>query len=131
MKKAILSLILALFLLVGCKPSERIIYVDKPYPVDVVRLVKDTIRIEGKDSIVYKQRNDTVFVEKYSTKWREKITVKTDSIPYPVKEIYTEKVEVEKKVLVKDWVWYLGLITIISGFVFLVVRIKRIFAIGS
>jgi hypothetical protein len=131
MTKTILSLILATFLLGGCKPTERIVYVDKPYPVDVVKVVNDTLIIEGKDSIVYKERNDTVFYERYSTKWREKIKVRVDSIPYPVKEIHTEKVEVEKPVLVKDWVWYLGLASLVFMFVFVVLKIKRIFAIGS
>lgn len=131
MCKTILSLIFALFLLVGCKPAERIIYVDKPYPVDVVRVIRDTLITEGKDSIIYRQRNDTVFYERYSTKWRDRVSVKVDSIPYPVKEIHTETVEVEKPVLQKDWVWYFGLSALIFLFVFVVLKIKRIFAIGS
>ena len=92
-KILILSLFLATLSLVGCKPTERIIEV----PVEVTKYVQrsDTVQVYSTDSIYIRERNDTVWIEKYKTLYRDRIQVRVDTVPKVVK--VTEKITLEKK----------------------------------
>lgn len=122
--KLILSLFLATLLLIGCKPTERIIEV----PVEVTKYVQrsDTVNVQLVDSIYIRERNDTVWIEKYKTLYRDRIQVRVDTIPKVVK--VTEKVTVTKQVKVRGFVWWsgvIGLATLCVGIVYGLLRIKK------
>ena len=93
-KILILTAVLATIFLVGCKPTERIIEV----PVEVTRYVQrsDTVQVYSTDSIYIRERNDTVWIEKYKTLYRDRIQVRVDTVPKVVK--VTEKITLEKKI---------------------------------
>lgn len=108
MKILILSLFLATLSLVGCKPTERIVEV----PVEVTKYVQrsDTVQVYSTDSIYIRERNDTVWIEKYKTLYRDRIQVRVDTVPKVVK--VTEKITIEKKVKVRGVVWWAGIVAI-------------------
>lgn len=120
--KTILSLILAILLLAGCKPTERIVEV----PVEVVRYVQrsDTVQVYSTDSIYIRERNDTVWIEKYKTLYRDRIRVRVDTVPKVVK--VTEKITLEKKVKVRGFVWWSGLVAIVALCVGIIIGLLRI-----
>ena len=93
------TLILSLILMAGCKTHEKIVTVettriDTAY---ITRLQRDSIFVH--DSTYVRATNDTVLIEHWHTKWRDRwhydsVYIAThDSIPVP----YPVEVEVEKK----------------------------------
>lgn len=100
--KKLLIITLSLFLLSSCslfKP--RYITLTKTDSVYVHSIKYDSIYIHEKDSSSVTQKGDTLYIEKWNTKWAFKYKLKTDTltkiknVPYPVP---VEKiVEVEKK----------------------------------
>lgn len=124
MKKSILSLFLAILSLVGCKPTERIVEV----PVEVTKYVQrsDTVEVYNTDSIYIRERNDTVWIEKYKTLYRDRIRVRVDTVPRIVK--VTEKITLEKKVKVRGFVWWSGIVGLAAlciGIIIGLLRIKK------
>ena len=125
MKKTILSLFLATFLLVGCRTVEIV----REVPVEVVKYVQrsDTLIVNTTDSVYVHQKGDTVFSEKFRTVYRDRVRVERDSIPYIV-EITKTDVRVEKEevpVKVRDWIWWVGSIGLIYGFVRIVLFVRK------
>lgn len=110
MKILILSLFLATLSLVGCKPTERIVEV----PVEVTKYVQrsDTVQVYSTDSIYIRERNDTVWIEKYKTLYRDRIQVRVDTVPKVVK--VTEKITLEKKIKVRGIIWWAGIVGIVG-----------------
>lgn len=128
MKTIILSLVATLLLLSGCKPTETLVYVDRPFPVEVISIKTDSVMIYEKDSIMMFTKGDTIFRTQYSIRWREKIVERIDTVPRIVKETtYIDK-EVEVVKIQKDWIWWVGLLSMFLIVVFATLRIKRIFA---
>lgn len=121
-KILILSLFLATLSLVGCKPTERIIEV----PVEVTKYVQrsDTVQVYSTDSIYIRERNDTVWIEKYKTLYRDRIQVRVDTVPKVVK--VTEKITIEKKIKVRGFVWWSGLVAIVALCVGIIIGLLRI-----
>ena len=128
MKKLIFSLVVTLLLLSGCKPTETLVYVDRPFPVEVISIKTDSVLIYEKDSIMMYTKGDTIFRTQYSVRWRDKIVERIDTVPKVVKEtVYIDKpVEVEKRV--HDWIWWVGLLSMFGFIIFATLKIKRIFA---
>lgn len=125
MKKPILSLFLATFLLVGCRTIEIV----REVPVEVVKYVQrsDTLIMNTTDSVYIRQKGDTVYSEKFRTVYRDRVRVERDSIPYIV-EITKTDVRVEKEevpVKVRDWIWWIGAIGIIYAFIRLVLFVRK------
>lgn len=118
MNRILFIIIPVLFLLVSCKPLERIIEV----PIETIETVHiHDIRIDTiieKDSVDRYIKGDTVFVFKEHTKYvsSNKIDtiIKVDSIPKVV------KVEVVKEVEVNHIKWYQKTLMWIGGIVSLV-----------
>ena len=125
MKKPILSLFLATFLLVGCRTVEIV----REVPVEVVKYVQrsDTLIMNTTDSVYIRQKGDTVYSEKFRTVYRDRVRVQRDSVPYVVEITKTEIKEVEKQVKVRDWVWWVGSIGLIYGFVRIVLFVRKKF----
>lgn len=126
--KTILTLFLGVFLLWGCKTTETIRYVPVEVPVTVWR--SDTLRITQTDSVYIEKRNDTVYLSKYKTIWRERIVNNRDTLtkvlevptPYPVDRI------IEKRV--RGVFWWIGLVVSIGIAIFALLRLtplKRFF----
>ena len=73
-------------LLAGCKTREF---------VEVERILRDTTYITKEvrdsvwlhDSVSVKERGDTVFVERWHTKFRERLRTDTVPVPYPVEKL--------------------------------------------
>ena len=109
-KILILTAVLATIFLVGCNPTERIIEV----PVEVVRYVQrsDTVQVYSTDSIYIRERNDTVWIEKYKTLYRDRIQVRVDTVPKVVK--VTERITLEKKIQVRGIIWWSGSVVIVG-----------------
>ncbi|MDR0866591.1 MAG: hypothetical protein LBO74_16915 [Candidatus Symbiothrix sp.] len=94
MKNSIILALLSLLILTsGCKTQQKTVYV----PVETVKtefrdnFVRDSIYIN--DSIVIRERGDTVFFEKYKYLYRDKIVTDSvfinhiEQVPYPVEVV--------------------------------------------
>ena len=94
-------------LLVGCKQTE---YVTMPSverdSIYITKTERDSLFV--RDSVFVKDKGDTVFVEKWKTIYKSRVSTdtmyieRTDSIPYPVEVI------VEKK-YIPEWMWRITL----------------------
>ena len=123
MKKPILSMFLATFLFGGCRTIEIV----REVPVEVVKYVQrsDTLIMNTTDSVYIRQKGDTVYSEKFRTVYRDRVRVQHDSVPYVVEITKTEIKEVEKQVKVRDWIWWVGSIGLIYGFIRIVLFVRK------
>lgn len=124
MKKLILSLFLATLMLFGCRTTEIV----REVPVEVIRHVQrsDTVTTVRTDSVFIRERNDTVWIEKYKTLYRDKITVRVDTVPTVVRLKETITVTEIKKV--RGVIWWSGIVALIAlcvGIVYGLLRIKK------
>ena len=80
-------------LLGSCKPQERIVTI-VAHSTDTLRLTqvqRDSIYMH--DSIHVREKGDTVLIERWHTRWRDRwhsdtvYRARTDSVPYPVEVI--------------------------------------------
>lgn len=122
--KLILSLFLATLMLFGCRTTEIV----REVPVEVLRYVQrsDTVNIQRVDSVFIRERNDTVWIEKYKTLYRDKITVRVDTVPTVVRLKETITVTEIKKV--RGVIWWSGIVALIAlcvGIVYGLLRIKK------
>ena len=123
--KTILSVILVLFLLIGCKTKEVIRYVDKPYPVTntVVRI--DSFTILKTDSFREYTKGDTLYRDNWKTLYKDRVRIQRDTlkIPFEVRVPF----EVEKEVIKykRDTVWWIGLSFIVGLLLFVLYKIIK------
>ena len=89
MKKAILilSVFVALLFTSGCSP--RILVREVVRDSLIVRTKLDSVYLYEKDSIFIQQKGDTVFLERWSIRYKDKIVEKKDTA-------YINKVEVKE-----------------------------------
>ena len=89
MKKAILilSVFVALLFFSGCSP--RILVREVVRDSLIVRTKLDSVYLYEKDSIFIQQKGDTVFLERWSIRYKDKIVEKKDTA-------YINKVEVKE-----------------------------------
>lgn len=89
MKKAILilSVFVALLFFSGCSP--RILVRESVRDSLIVRTKLDSVYLYEKDSIFIQQKGDTVFLERWSIRYKDKIVEKKDTA-------YINKVEVKE-----------------------------------
>jgi hypothetical protein len=123
----ILSLILGLFLFVGCKPTEKIVYVDRVNDRVVNRI--DSVVVTNTDTVRLFERGDSVFSEVIKWRVKNKVEIKRDTVR--IKEIVTITKEVHPAVKEKKGLSTfnkIGLTAIILLAVILFFKIKRIFA---
>jgi hypothetical protein len=122
--KTILSLIAALFLLAGCKTCEPVV-IDRWYDREVVRVQKDSVYFNSTDTIKEYQQGDTVF--KYVTRWRvqyrERLTVDTLMVDSLIVKVVEKPVEVIR--LRKDWIWWSGLIALMTLGIAIIIKTKE------
>lgn len=74
----------------GCSPkiTENVRYVDRWHNTHST----DTIREQRTDSIYIRERGDTVFLEKYRTVYKDRVTIRTDTV------VLTDSVQVVRQV---------------------------------
>ena len=99
MKKQILilSLFAALFFASGCSP--RILVRDVVRDSLIVRTTLDSVYLYEKDSIFIKQKGDTVWLERWSIRYKEKLVEKKDTT-------YIDKVEVKEVAVPAELNWW-------------------------
>ena len=99
MKKQIiiLSLFAALFFLIGCSP--RIIVRESVRDSLIVRTKLDSIYLYEKDSIFIKQKGDTVWLERWSIRYKDKLVEKKDTT-------YINKVEIKEVPVPAELNWW-------------------------
>lgn len=127
MKKAILSLFVALLFLNGCKTTNDIQYVDREVIRYVDKLVKDSVYINNTDTIKIEQKGDTVFLTniKWRIQYRDKLQRDTFLLTDSIK-VYVDKKEIieKNKWGILDWI---GLTALLSLLVFIVYKLRRFF----
>lgn len=127
MKKLILSLFLAI-ILSSCVKTIEVVREVPVYVKEYIQRV-DTFTQHTTDSVYIHQKGDTVFSEKFRTVYRDKvkIQIQRDSVPYIV-EVTKTDVRVEKEevpVKMRDWIWWIGAIALIYGFIRLVLFVRK------
>ena len=119
MKKqiTILSLFSALLFASGCSP--RILVRDVVRDSLIVRTKIDSVYLYEKDSIFIKQKGDTVFFERWSIRYKDKLIEKKDTT-------YINKVEIKEvavpaqlnwwqKWQIRSFWWLFGVVAIVVG----------------
>ena len=86
-KIIILSLFAALFFISGCSP--RIVVHESVRYSLIVRTKLDSVYLYEKDSIFVKQKGDTVFFERFSIRYKDKLIYKKDTA-------YINKIEIKE-----------------------------------
>jgi hypothetical protein len=124
LKWRILSLVLALFLFVGCKPIIQTVYVDRWQDRVVERI--DSVTVTNTDTVRLFQRGDSVFSEVIKWRVKNKVEIKRDTVTKIITITKTVTPKEEKKGL--STFNKIGLTAIILLAVLLFFRIKRIFA---
>ena len=81
-------------------------------------IIKDSIRTEykldsiylyEKDSIFIKEKADTIFIEKYITRYKDVLKIQTDTIYQENKVVEVKEVEVEKPIAgITKWFAWIG-----------------------
>ena len=99
MKKQIivLSLFTALFFISGCSP--RILVREVVRDSLIVRTTLDSVYLYEKDSIFVKQKGDTVFFERWSIRYKDKLIEKKDTT-------YINKVEIKEVPVPAELNWW-------------------------
>lgn len=99
MKKqiTILSLFAALLFISGCSP--RILVREVVKDSLIVRTTLDSVYLYEKDSIFIKQKGDTVFLERWSIRYKDKIIEKKDTT-------YINNVEIKEVAVPAQLTWW-------------------------
>lgn len=82
MKKWFFILVMAAYLVVcltSCATKTKIEYRDREIEKLVVKEVHDTLREQVHDSTVIMEKGDTLLIEKWHTKYRDRIVERTDT----------------------------------------------------
>jgi hypothetical protein len=122
MKILILSLATALILLIGCKPTERIIY--RTVEVPRIEICKDSVLVHRTDSFVQIIKGDTVYFETFKTMYKDRISIKVDTVTNVVE--VPVPYDVEKIKYKWNWLSWVGLSVLIAGAGWLVLWIRKL-----
>ena len=76
--KRIIIIIAAVAMLAGCKTHERIVTVYQHHTDTLIKTKVQRDSIYSHDSIYIKEKGDTVWIEKWHTRWRD--VIKTDTV---------------------------------------------------
>ena len=96
-KIIILSLFAALFFISGCSP--RIVVHESVRDSLIVRTKLDSVYLYEKDSIFVKQKGDTVFFERFSIRYKDKLIYKKDTA-------YINKIEIKEVAVPAQLNWW-------------------------
>ena len=96
-KIIILSLFAALFFISGCSP--RIVVHESVRDSLIVRTKLDSVYLYEKDSIFVKQKGDTVWLERFSIRYKDKLIYKKDTA-------YINKIEIKEVAVPAQLNWW-------------------------
>lgn len=119
----VIAILLSMFLFCSCATKTKIEYVDREVEKLVVREVHDTLREQVHDSTIIREKGDTLLIEKWHTKYRDRIVVKTDTC-------WRDSIQVEYKEKIEEVVkypksyWYLLGISILF-IIFAFIKLAR------
>ncbi len=117
MKKQIiiLSLFTALLFISGCSP--RILVREVVKDSLIVRTTLDSVYLYEKDSIFVKQKGDTVFLERWSIRYKDKIIEKKDTTYINNVEIKEVAVPAQlnwwQKWQIRSFWWLFGVVVVV------------------
>lgn len=131
MKKqiTILSLFVALLFFSGCSP--RILVREVVKDSLIVRTTLDSVYLYEKDSIFTKEKGDTVFFERWSIRYKDKIIEKKDTAYINNVEIKEVAVPAQlnwwQKLQIRSFWWLFGVVAIVVGWKVIKIyfRLKR------
>jgi hypothetical protein len=123
MKRAILSLFLALVLFGGCRTTTETVYVDRFKDREVLRV--DSVIVNNTDSVLIFQKGDTIYNTTVRIRYRDKVKIERDTIRETFETVIT-KTEV-KEVKIRDPFWWLGVSGWLAFIVWLFFKIKKAF----
>lgn len=106
------KLILALLVILSMTACKTIDCIPETIVRDSVRIEQklDSIYLYEKDSIFIKEGRDTIFVEKYITRYKDVLKVQRDTIYQDNKVVEVKEVLVEKPIAgVVKWFAWIGL----------------------
>lgn len=127
----VMAVVFLALLMCSCKTIEYVPVVEKEVHNDSIYFTKvqrDSVWLH--DSIAVKEKGDTVLIEKWHTKYREKqvhdttYVAKTDSVPVPyelIKEVPAELSKTQKGLMT------LGIMTLMAGVIVGAFWLKKIF----
>lgn len=118
------AILLPLWLLSGCKPCEGLPSVEYRDSI-VTRYLHDTIQTYEKDSIYIHAKGDTVWRERWSIRYRDKIVERHDTI---YKDKQSEVVRVERVVSAYyrgiSWAfWVLVALLVVAAAIRILIRV--------
>lgn len=136
--------ILLAVLLTGCSP--KVVRTEVPVPItntthsEVVKVVRDTVRLHTRDSVFVLQKGDTVYYHHYNTivehgsTLRIDTVIKNDTISKPVTVTKTEIKEVEKpltrwqkiKMRLGGWCLALLALALLGAGMYGILKVKKI-----
>ena len=96
-KIMIFCLFAALFFISGCSP--RILVRDVVRDSLIVRTTLDSVYLYEKDSIFVKQKGDTVWLERWSIRYKDKLVEKKDTA-------YINKIEIKEVAVPAQLNWW-------------------------
>ena len=112
----------ALLLLSGCKTTKEVIkYVEVPK----ISIQIDSVYTHSTDSFIEKQKGDTLYKLRWKTLYKDRVSIKTDTIT----KVLTQRIETIKEVKVRDKIWYLGLVGLVAIVLLLLWKLKVFFKI--
>lgn len=76
----IILALFTMFAIMSTSCSRKVVTVVERHDSIQVREVRDTLRLTERDSVVIQTKGDTVFVEKYKTLFRDRVTERVDTI---------------------------------------------------
>lgn len=116
--KPILTAILAIILLVGCRTVTETVYVDRWRDRDVVRV--DSVYINNTDSVYIVQKGDTVYNTTVRIRYRDKIKIERDTVTKI--DVITKTETVTETIYKKGFFYYSGILFFILLIVYLIVK---------
>jgi hypothetical protein len=108
--------------------SRKVVTVVERHDSIHVQQVRDTLRLTERDSVIIQTKGDTVFVEKFKLRYRERVTERVDTIKDVTQIPVIQEVPIEKPYPFKDKLLLVGIgfaIAIVLGIVLAVVSVFR------
>lgn len=126
MKKIIYCLLLTVLLLTSCRPQKEVVYRD----VFRDRLQVDTVQNSVHDSIFISKQGDTVRIEKYKTIYRNRVTIRRDTVSNVQQQTLTITRTVKsppeiKQVQVWGFLDWIGLFFTVFIVIFSIIKFKK------
>lgn len=112
--------------------SRKVVTVVERHDSIHVQQVRDTLRLTERDSVIIQTQGDTVFVEKFKLRYRDRVTERVDTIKDVAQVPVIQEVPVEKPYPFKNKLFFVGIgfaLAIVLGVVIALISIFKKFKI--